>query len=57
MTLMLFLVSLSNVLMYLVAPWVYETLGFTGISWIGFVTGLICFALLTAVQRKYAEKF
>jgi|GEM_PF-2767661 len=57
MTLMFLLVSLSNVLMYLIAPWVYETIGFLGISWIGCITGLICFGLLTLIQRKYSEKF
>lgn len=57
MTLMFLIVSLSNVLMYLIAPWVYETVGFSGISWIACITGLICFGLLTIIQRKYREKF
>lgn len=57
MTLMFLLVSFSNVLTYLIAPWVYRTIGFSGISWIGFTAGLICFGLLTVIQRKYAEKF
>ena len=57
MTVMYLTVSISNVVMYLLAPWIYETIGFTGIGWIASTSGLVCVYLLFVIQRKYAKKF
>lgn len=57
MTMIYLTVSISNVLMYMIAPWVYETIGFEGISWIAGSSALLCVSLLFVIQRKYAEKF
>ncbi len=57
MTMIYLTVSISNVLMYLIAPWVYETIGFAGISWIASISALVCVGLLFVIERKYAQKF
>lgn len=57
MTIIYLTVSISNVLMYLIAPWVYGSIGFAGISWIAGISALVCVGLLFVIERKYAQKF
>lgn len=57
MTVMYLTVSVSNIAMYAIAPWIYGKFGFLGIGWISSISALICVGLLFVIQRKYAEKF
>ncbi len=57
MTVIYLTVSVSNVMMYVIAPWIYENLGFGGISLISSAAAAVCVGLMFVIQRKYAENF